>query len=594
MPLTLSPVGSAPNMRTYGLPLVAQMTQFDYERAAVALGQDESKGGLGEFNHLKNIADVLFPDAHWNPWLERMFRSMSRSRWVCWPGCAGAGKTYGAMFFGLLWWLCEPESTRVILTSTTAKALRGRAWAALVKLRRQGQLQETGKFIDSKTMWQAVPGDDLHSILGIAVQSGDLERAIDNIKGVHPKRMLVIIDEATSTPKAIFDACVNLYAAEETEDFRMLVIGNPFSRLDEMGQFAEPANGWESVCVDDEEWETKLKIDGTRGLVTRFDAERCPNVLSGRCDYPHLITLRKLEGLRRGLGDNSPRYWSEVRGFWPPDGLVRTVFTEGELVRQRTAKKWVWQGGDIRVAAGFDPSFGGGDRAVLRFVQWGTVEGGMEGVELGDLIHVDVDARAGEPPNFQMAKRVRQECERRGVTHDRLAVDASGGGRVFCDILEREWGPVIRVESGGKPSERTVSHEDQRKATEAYDRRVTELWYQARELQMSGQLRGLDAETAVEFCSRRYDDEKRKVVLETKDEYKKRHGRSPDLADAVVFALEAARQLGLTIRSVGSTLRRYTVEKDEQKAAHDIYRDVNYSGDNEAAMLDFYEGAQVL
>ena len=103
-------------MRTYGLPLVAQMTQFDYERAAVALGQDESKGGLGEFNHLKNIADVLFPDTHWNPWLERMFRSMSRSRWVCWPGCAGAGKTYGAMFFGLLWWLCEPESTRVILT----------------------------------------------------------------------------------------------------------------------------------------------------------------------------------------------------------------------------------------------------------------------------------------------------------------------------------------------------------------------------------------------------------------------------------------------------------------------------------------------
>ncbi|NBR91291.1 MAG: hypothetical protein EBS68_15540 [Rhodobacteraceae bacterium] len=111
---------------------------------------------------------------------------------------------------------------------------------------------------------------------------------------------------------------------------------------------------------------------------------------------------------------------------------------------------------------------------------------------------------------------------------------------------------------------------------------------------MSGQLRGLDAETAVEFCSRRYDDEKRKVVLETKDEYKKRHGRSPDLADAVVFALEAARQLGLTIRSVGSTSRRYTVEKDEQKAAHEVYRDVNYSGDNEAAMLDFYEGAQVL
>jgi hypothetical protein len=189
---------------------------------------------------------------------------------------------------------------------------------------------------------------------------------------------------------------------------------------------------------------------------------------------------------------------------------------------------------------------------------------------------------------------VRQECERRGVTHDRLAVDASGGGRVFCDILEREWGPVIRVESGGKPSERTVSHEDQRKATEAYDRKVTELYYSAREVQMSGQLRGLDPETAVEFCSRRYDDDKRKVVLETKDEYKKRHGRSPDLADATCFAIEAARILGLTVRSVGSTALRSVKETDHQKAANDVMRDVQYSGENEVAMLDHYESGFVL
>jgi len=593
MPLTLSTVGSAPNLRTYGLPLVSQMTQFDYERAAVAFGQDESKGGLGEFNHLKNVADMLGPKLEWNPWLERQFRSMNESRWVVWAGCAGAGKTYGATLFALLWWLCDPSSSSVILTSTTGKALRRRAWAELATLRRELFLRDTGNFIDSRMMWQAQEGDDKHAIIGLAVEDGgSVNKAVDNIKGLHTKRQLVIIDEATSTPDAVFESCVNLCGYPE--DFRMLVIGNPFSRLDAMGRFAEPANGWESVCVDDDQWETKTKLDGKRGLVVRFDAERCPNVLAGRCIHPHLITARKLEGLRKGLGDNSPRFWSEVRGFWPPDGLVRTVFTEGELVKQRTSKDWIWVGNDIRQAAGFDPSFGGGDRAMLRFVKWGPVEGGLVGVHLGDKVQITVDARGSEPPNFQMAKKVRAECEARGVKCDELAVDASGGGRVFCDILEREWGQVIRVESGGKPSARTVSHEDQRPATEAYDRRVTELWYQARELQMSGQLRGLDPETAVEFCSRRYDDDKRKVVLETKDEYKKRHGRSPDLADAVVFALEAARQLGLIIRSVGSTSHRFVAEKDEQKAAHDIYRDVNYSGDNEAAMLDHYEAGAVL
>lgn len=588
MPATLSNVGTAPNLRTYGFPLVSTMTQFDYERAAVALGHDESKGGYREFIHLKNIADVLGPKLEWNPWLEKQFESLNESRWVVWAGCAGAGKTYGATLFALLWWLCDPTNTSVILTSTTGKALRRRAWAELSALRRELQLQQTGNFIDSRMMWQAQEGDDKHAIIGLAVEDGgSVNKAVDNIKGLHTKRQLVVIDEATSTPDAVFEACVNLCGYPE--DFRMLVIGNPFSRLDAMGRFAEPANGWESVCVDDERWETKVKLDGRRGLVVRFDAERSPNVLAGRCIFPHLITMRKLEGLRKGLGDNSPRFWSEVRGFWPPDGLVRTIFTEGEIIRQRAAKDWIWEGTGINVAAGFDPSFGGGDRAVLRFVKWGPVADGLIGVMLGEKVEITTDARGSEPPNFQMAKKVRAECAARGVAHDRLGVDASGGGRVFCDILEREWGPCLRIESGGRPSDRMVSHEDPRPAHEAYDRKVTELWYQARELLMSGQLRGLDPETAVEFCSRRYDDEKRKVVLETKDDYKKRHGRSPDLADAACFALETARRLGLVVRQVGATAHRAEVETDAHQAAAAVYRDVDYSGANEADLLAGYE-----
>ena len=93
MPLAPSAVGSAPNLRTYGLPLVNGMTQFDYERAAVAFGQNESKGGYREFVHLKNVADVLGPKLEWNPWLEQQFESLNESRWVVWAGCAGAGKT---------------------------------------------------------------------------------------------------------------------------------------------------------------------------------------------------------------------------------------------------------------------------------------------------------------------------------------------------------------------------------------------------------------------------------------------------------------------------------------------------------------------
>ena len=580
-------------LRTYGLPLVRGATQFDYERGAVAWGMGRKDGAYEEWVHLRNMADVLYPKLEWNPWLERQFRSMGESKWVCWAGCASAGKTYGATLYALLWWLCEPESTSIILTSTTGKALKRRAWAELGGLRRDMGLQLTGNYVDSRMMWQAREGDDKHAIIGLAVEDGgSVSKAVDNIKGLHTRRQMVVVDEATSTPEAVFEACANLCSSPD--DFRMLVIGNPYSRLDAMGRFSEPAGGWETVCVDDEHWETKTKLDGRKGLVVRFDGERSPNVLAGKCLHRHLITMAKLQGLQRGIGPETPKYWSEVRGFWPPDGLVRTVFTEGEIVRQRACKEWVWVGGDLKYAAGFDPAFGGGDRAVLRFVKWGSVEGGMEGVQLGDKVQINVNAKGDEPPNFQMARMVREECERRGVTSDRLGVDASGGGRVFCDILEREWGKVIRIESGGNPSKRTVSYEDPRPATEAYDRKVTELWYSARELLMSGQLRGLDTETAVELCSRRYEDDRKKIVVETKDEYKRRHGKSPDLGDAACFALDAARTLGLVVRQVGSTALRQVEETDFEKSVSEVFKDVNYTHDNEEGMLHCYENGMVL
>jgi hypothetical protein len=57
-------------------------------------------------------------------------------------------------------------------------------------------------------------------------------------------------------------------------------------------------------------------------------------------------------------------------------------------------------------------------------------------------------------------------------------------------------------------------------------------------------LGGLDNDTLKELCSRMFNDEKRKISVETKSEMKKRCGRSPDLADAFVIMVELARQMG--------------------------------------------------
>ena len=61
---------------------------------------------------------------------------------------------------------------------------------------------------------------------------------------------------------------------------------------------------------------------------------------------------------------------------------------------------------------------------------------------------------------------------------------------------------------------------------------------------MAEQIGGMDDPTIIEFCSRLFDDTKRKLVVERKSEMKARTNQSPDLADAAVLIVELASQLG--------------------------------------------------
>ena len=137
-------------------------------------------------------------------------------------------------------------------------------------------------------------------------------------------------------------------------------------------------------------------------------------------------------------------------------------------------------------------------------------------------------------------------CKARGCKPDNFAIDATGEGGGLADILRKTWSRRINgVEFGGKATERRVSKTDDRKCSEVYDRKVTELWFQAREFLSSGQLKGIDPETQNEFCNREYDDDGKKVKIETKKVMKERFLRSPDIADATVLVVEAARNMGI-------------------------------------------------
>lgn len=555
---------------TYGWP-DEDRTQDEYDRAAFARRRSPDFGVPPRLTLFKRISERMMPKHfEWHEWADRAIGTLCNYDIIGFPGCSNSAKTWHVVNFAVMWWRCDPENSSVTLISTSKQSLRRRAWAEVIKARSINPDEEPfGNFVDSRMIWQANKGDDKHAIIGKAVEEGPTQKVADDIKGVHTRRQMVVIDEATSVPAAIYEACANLYSYPD--EFILVLIGNPLNRLDQFGRFCEPANGWLSVNVETGEWEGKPQesIGNRVPHIVTFDAEKSPNITNGRIVSRHLPTKEKVNAAQRAAGGQTPLYWQNFRGFWPPEGLVKTIFTQSALEKNDGFGRHKFTGRDFRVIGTFDPARTG-DRPALRFGRMGEIEGAKWGLEWMPPKIIPVDSNSKNPIYFQLAEQVKRECERieyNGITYscdpENFGVDATGSGSGFADILQRIWSPnVIRIEFGGSPSEDSCSLEDARPAKEVYKDKTTEMHFRTRDALNSGQLKGIDQETAVELINRKFDESKRRIQLQPKEDYKAEFKLSPDFGDTGCMMLEVARIRGFRLAAVGQTI----VKHDEWQA----------------------------
>lgn len=540
-------------LHKYGVELRAQFPPLELELLCAKRNRGPDLGGLGAYRHLRNAINLAWPKTIWNSFLERQVESFAESEWNGWVGAGGTGKTHAAILCAMPWWLMDPRNSSVVITSTTGKMIRKRAWPVVRRLFHDAAAPFYGHMVDSKTMLQAEKGDDKHGIFAQAVAEGSVAKAVAGIQGVHSKRMLIIIDEAEETPEAIFDAIANLIIG--TSEFRVLLLYNPASKLSKVGQMSEPRDGWQSITIDDESWETRDQLNGKPMVINRFDSEKSPNILAGQTLFPFLVTQQQYEAAKKQLGDASPLFWKFWRGWWAPEGMVKTVFSESMLVKMDGFGQHLFLKILFRVA-GFDPAFGGGDRPMLQFAECGLLENGNVGIQLTEGVKLSINSASSNPIHFQLAEQLRRECESREVPPENVAVDETGEGGGLCDIISRTWSPnIIKTSFGGKASESPVSKDDVRLCRDVYDNKVGELWHQARLYMLGGLLKGLSKEAAKQFCNRLFDDmsKRDKIILQSKREMKIAYGRSPDEADAVVLAVEAARNRGASVAGGASS-----------------------------------------
>jgi hypothetical protein len=497
--------------------------------------------GLGRAQHLRNSIDLTWNAFQedtfiWNDWSERMMGSFCENRWVTITGPAASWKTTCASMFGLCSFYADPRNTIVICTSTTLDGLRRRIWKEVSKFHRLRPL--FGHMVQSKNCIQYKKGHDNSGIFGIATDKGEIEKALGKIIGFHAPKVIVIVDEMPYTPEAIVEACVNLETG--AKHFQFIGLGNADDHLDPHGRACEPKGGWDAVSVETEDWNTK------RGLCIHLDGLKSPNITDKPKVYPGLLAQKDIDSTIEIYGLDSPQFWQMRRGFWAPEGIQKTVLSMPMIVRTDAMGECQFDFESVQVAS-LDPSFEGGDRCVLRFGNAGKVRGKMT-LLLGEHVFIRTKVKIDDPIHYQIARTVKEECVARGVQPYYFGLDSTGEGGGLASIIQREWSrEILCVEFGGRPPKTPVSPTNSKHSDMEYDRQVTFLWFFFRLLLLNEQIKGLDYETAAEFCRRWWSMKGPYVSLETKEKMKDRTRKSPDLADnAVIMAQVCHLRLGMT------------------------------------------------
>jgi hypothetical protein len=511
------------------------------------------EGGLGKWGHLRESVDLLWNSGEkkhveWNPWLEEMLEECCENEYLGVAGASSTSKSFGGAVWVWVNFLCAPEITLGLVTSTSLGAAKKRIWKSITQLYNgmPKHYRDGVKHMPSMNQFRYLPRDgtaasDSCAICLIAAEQKQEATAVAKLVGLKNERVFLVADELCEISHSVVAATDNLMS---NPVFHMVAMSNPKDREDAFGVFMEPVDGWNSIDEGSFRWKTKL------GLAIRFDVLQSPNYLERENIYKYMLTYEKVERARQLKGENSAQFYRFFRGFFPIQGQEDVIYTETDFrAYLKDAVEWHDKGNPIKVAA-CDPSFsGGGDRTVLMIGLFGRDKTGTWCLQYEKSHALKEDATHKLVPRTdQIATQIKQILDAEKIEYRNFAVDNTGAGRPFCDrlsqILSRD---ILRVDFSGAASEKPVTANDRTPASKKYVNRVSELWYVAYEFLRGGQVAGIGKSPVLmkELKARRYETVKggdgERVKVESKIDMRKRTGYSPDEADALAIMVELCR-----------------------------------------------------
>lgn len=413
--------------------------------------------------------------------------------------CSAAGKTYTAANAAMHFLYTNPPAT-VVTTAPTWTQVEDILWAEIRKRYNNANCPLGGRLLKTKLDLTDITGE---TWMAIGLSTDETERML----GFHNDNVLVIVDESSGVEEKIFEAIENPLSSGHT---RLLLIGNPTNPTGTFHKsFKSPIYKTFHISAFDTPNFTEFGIT----MEDIRSGEWQAKIEGHKMPYPGLINPQFVADRYEDWGEGSYMFKVWVMGDFPEAG-VNNLFTihgvEAAIARANTAGE-----GDPVVAALDVSRYGDSETVyccrkgnkVLRFVAWSHQDGNYTAGRCKRLMEEDkpviirIDASGG------WGGTVIDAFKTHGITN----YEEYMGG---ADALDKERFANRRAEDYWRLYKLTNDDlldipDDPKLKSQLLDIRYT---YRA-----NGQ-----------------------ILMESKEDMRKRGSKSPDYADALVMASRPA------------------------------------------------------